>query len=235
MKLSKNTLLLTLGSLLLLSAQTAMALPSAFQATYAVAKGSLKLGNLNTTLKYSGNRYSYHKYTKATGLAAMLTGIKITENSDGHISGQSIIPTNYLYNRAKRSKSKIDKVQFANNRATGSYRGKAFNIATAGGIQDKVSMELSLARDLSLNKPRLSYAVVSKGEKKPYNFQKLGSEVLKTQAGTFNTIKIKVIRSGTKRETTFWMAKEMDYMPVKILHREKNDVITTILRSYKKL
>ena len=235
MKLTKKTLLWALGSLLLLSAQAATALPSAFQATYSVAKGSLKLGYLKTTLKYSGNRYSYHKYTKATGLAAMLTGIKITETSDGQVSGQNIIPSNYFYNRAKWKKSKIDKVQFVGNRATGSYVGKAFNIATAGGIQDQASMELSLARDLSLNKPRLSYTVITKGKKRPYSFQRLGSEVLKTQAGTFNTIKVKVIRSGTKRETIFWMAKELGYMPVKILHREKNNVITSMLKSYKKL
>jgi len=224
-----------LASLILLSSQTALALPKAFQANYTVSKGSMTLGNLHTSLKYSGNKYSYHKYTKATGFAALLTGIKITENTDGQFSGQNIRPTNYFYKQAKRSKDKVDKVQFSANKAIGSYKKKAFNLPVSQDTQDKASMELLLARDLSQNKPRLSYSVVSRGEKSQHNFQKLGHELLKTPAGTFNTIKVKVVRSGAKRETVFWMAKEMDYMPVKIRHREKDDVITSIIKNYKKL
>jgi hypothetical protein len=220
---------------LLLSVQTAVAIPTTFEANYSVAKGSMTLGNLHTSLKVSGGRYSYHKYTKATGLAALLTGIKITENTDGTISGNNIRPSSYLFNKKQRSKSKIDKVQFSGNSASGSYKGKPYKLSIAGNIQDRASLELVLARDIALNKSQLSYPVLERGEKKQYTFQKLGNENIKTPAGTFNTVKVKVIRSGTKRETIFWMAKELDYMPVKVRHREKNNVITTIIKSYKKL
>lgn len=227
--------IILLSFTLLLPQLTTAALPKAFQANYSVSKGSMPLGNLHTTLRYSKNKYSYHKYTKATGLAALLTGIKITENTDGQFSGQTIIPKNYFYNRAKRSKKKIDKATFTNTNAIGSYKEKVYNLKIAKGTQDRASLELVLARDLSLNKKHLSYPVISRGERSQYNFQRLGSEVLKTPAGTFNTIKVKVLRKGKKRETIFWMAKELDYMPVKINHREKNDVITSIIKNYKRL
>ncbi len=220
---------------LLLAQAPAMAIPSAFQADYTVAKGSMKLGNLHTSLKINGNRYSYHKYTKSSGLAALLTGIKITENTNGQISGQNLRPTNYLFNQSRRSKSKIDKIQFSGNSAKGNYKGTAYNEAISGVTQDRASLELVLARDVALNKAKLSYSVVERGRKKQYNFQKLGNEKIKTPAGTFNTVKVKVQRAGGKRETIFWLAKETDYMPVKIRHREKKDIITTIMRSYKKL
>jgi len=238
MKLSSvrnKTLSALVAGALLCTSQVALALPGAFQANYSVAKGSMTLGNLHTSLKYSGDNYSYHKYTKSTGLAAILTGIKITENTDGKVSGQVITPTNYLFNQAKRGGGKVDKVSFSRNVATGSYKGTPFNIKVATGVQDKASIEILLARDLSQNKPRLSYNVVSKGEQSQFNFQKLGNEVLKTPAGTFNTIKVKVVRSSSKRETVFWMAKEMGYMPVKIRHRENKDVLTTVIKNYKKL
>ncbi len=219
---------------LLLAQAPAMAMPSAFQADYTVAKGSMKLGNLHTSLKINGNRYSYHKYTKSSGLAALLTGIKITENTDGQISGQNLRPTNYLFNQSRRSKSKIDKIQFAGNSAKGNYKGTAYNEAISGVTQDRASLELVLARDVALNKAKLSYSVVERGRKKQYNFQKLGNEKIKTPAGTFNTVKVKVQRTGGKRETIFWLAKETDFMPVKIRHREKKDIITTIIKSYRK-
>ena len=219
---------------LLLSTQTAVAIPTTFEANYSVAKGSMTLGNLHTSLKVNGGRYSYHKYTKATGLAALLTGIKITENTDGIISGNNIRPSSYLFNKKQRSKSKIDKIQFSGNSATENYRGKPYKFNVDGNTQDRASLELVLARDVALNKARLSYPVIESGEKKIYNFQKLGNEKIQTPAGAFNTVKVKVLRSGNKRETIFWLAKEVDYLPVKIRHREKNDVIITVLKNYKK-
>ena len=224
----------TLSSLLFFT-QAVFAMPTPFVANYSVAKGSMTLGNLHTSLKLNGNRYSYHKFTKATGVAALLTGIKITENTDGKVSGRNIQPTSYLFNQSRRSKSKIDRIQFTGNSANGNYKNKPYKMATNANTQDRASLELVLARDLSLNKPHLSYSVVERGNKKQYTFQKLGNEKIKTPAGTFNAVKVKVIRADKKRETIFWLAKETDYMPVKIHHREKNDVITTVLKNYKKL
>lgn len=226
---------LLLGVLLLVFGQSLMAMPRAFQANYTVSKGSMKLGYLNSTLKYAGNRYSYHKYTKATGLAALITGIKIIENSDGQFSGDTIKPLTYLFNQSKRGGGKVDKIQFLGNRATGSYKNKPFNLAITPDTQDKASLELSLARDVAKNKGKLSYPVVGRGEKTQYAFQKIGNETLKTNAGTFNALKVKVVRSTNKRETLFWLAKELDYMPVKVRHREKDDVITTVIDNYKLL
>jgi len=230
----KKVLASTFLSLMVFT-QAAVAMPAAFQADYSVAKGSMNLGNLHTSLKYAGNRYTYHKYTKSSGLAALLTGIKITENTNGQISGQNIRPNNYLYNQSRHRKSKVDKIHFSGNTAKGNYKGQPYTQKINAATLDKASLELALARDLALNKPRLSYSVVESGKTKQYNFQKMGNERIQTPAGTFNTIKVKVQRKGNKRETIFWLAKETDYMPVKIRHREKKDVITTVMRSYKKL
>jgi len=237
MRVNKTLLKPTLLGLLLtilLSTQAIFAIPTTFVADYSVAKGSMTLGNLHTSLKVSGNRYSYQKYTKATGLAALITGIKITENTNGQVSGHSIRPNNYLLNKSQRKKSKIDKIQFSGSNANGNYQGKSYKMSISDNTQDRASLELVLARDVALNKPQLSYPVVERGVKKQYTFQKLGNEKTQTPAGTFNTVKVKVIRSGNKRETIFWLAKETDYMPVKIRHREKGDVITTVLKNYKK-
>ena len=231
----KNVSVTSILSLLLFSAQASFALPAAFQANYSVAKGSMNLGNLHASLKYSGNNYQYHKFTQATGLAALLTGIKITENTDGQFSGQNISPKNYLFNQTQRSKARIDKVQFTANRAVGSYKNTPYNVAITPETQDRASLELVLARDIAQNKPQLVYTVVDRGEIKQYNFQKLGHEQIQTPAGNFSATKVRVIRSDDKRDTVFWMAKEIDYLPVKIQHREKGDVITTVIKNYKKL
>jgi len=232
--LHKSILVFIIASLLFFT-QASFALPPAFQADYSVSKGRLHLGNLHASLTYSGNQYSYQKNTRATGLAALLTGIKITENTNGKIIGQSIKPDTYLFNQSRRNKSRIDKVTFSGNKAVGSYKGRPYQLSITPDTHDRASLELVLARDLSQNKKNLHYPVVTRGEKTQYNFQILGQEKINTPAGIFNTTKVKVKRSGNKRDTTFWMAKELGYIPVKIRHREKGDTITSVLKQYKKL
>ena len=73
---------------------------------------------------------------------------------------------------------------------------------------------------------------MERGELKKYVFSRQGQEKLTTPAGDFTTVKVKVVRAGNKRSTMFWLAKELDYMPAKIVHREKKDVITTIIKSH---
>lgn len=228
----KNAISAILVSLILFTTQAVQALPKAFQANYSVAKGNITLGQLNASLTYSGNRYEYLKSTKATGIAAALTGIKVTEKTDGQFAGENIVPQNYLYDQSRRNKSRIDKIHFSGNHASGSYKNKKYNLPVQPGIQDRASLELVLASDIRRNKLRLNYTVVERGKIKQYNFQKLGVEQIKTSAGTFNTQKIKVVRKGKKRETIFWLAKEIDYLPAKIRHTEKSDVITTVIKSY---
>jgi len=230
-----TTLKIFVAYFLIIATSSTMALPAAFQANYSVAKGRLKLGNLHASLKYSGNQYHYHKHTKSTGLAAMLTGIKITENTDGLIAGENITPQNYLFNQSRRKKSRIDKTRFTAKNAVGSYKNKPYNLPIKPGTQDRASMELVLARDMARNKANLHYTVAERGKLKQYKFQKLGFQKIKTPAGEFNAMKVKVVRETKKRETTFWLAKEIDFLPVKIRHVEKSDVITTVIKNYKKL
>lgn len=225
-----------LTAFLMLFAQQAMALPKAFQANYTVSKGSLSLGNLHASLKYTANNYHYHKYTKSTGLAAMLTGIKITENADGIFSGENMTPQNYLFNQSRKKKSRIDKAIFTNGQVAGSYKNKPYSLSVSPGTQDRASLELVLARDLAKNKKDLNYTVVERGKLKNYKFQKLGYQKIKTSAGEFNAMKVKVVRDqSSKRETIFWLAKEVDFLPVKIRHTEKGNVITTIIKNYKRI
>ncbi len=232
-----NTVRMLFISLLLVLAQAAMsqatALPRAFDADYTVAKGRMTLGNLHASLRYNGNQYQYRKYTKATGFAAMLTGMKITENSEGHFNKSSVKPRSYLFNQSRRNKSRVEKTRFTGNKAIGSYKGKPYTISISPNVLDRGSVELALAHDLAANKSRLVYPVVEKGKMKTLTFAKQGEEKIKTPAGTFNTIKIQVVRNNNKRNTTFWLAKELDYMPVKIRHNEKGNVVTTVIKNFK--
>jgi hypothetical protein len=224
---------LSIGAALLFIGQAAYAMPKALDASYIVYKGSLNLGDMNLSLKYSGNQFHYYKNTQAKGFAALITKAKIIEKVDGSFNGNHIKPLKYYFLQSTRNNSRVENTRFIGNSAQGAYKDKKFNLKFPAGTVDRASLELALANDIGSNKPRLAYNVMERGELKKYIFARQGQEKLTTPDGDFMTMKVKVVREGNKRSTIFWLAKKLDYMPVKIVHREKNDVITTIIKSHR--
>ena len=229
--------LLTVGvSLsLLVATSAALALPSAMSSVFDVSRNGLTLGYLSSSLTVDGNKYEYKKSTRATGLAKLLTGAKITEKSNGLFSGDRVIPTAYLYDEVVRKKERVDKASFAKGRASGSYKGKSYNLKVPANVLDRGILEMVVANDLNRKRASLNYTVMERGELKDYSFIRKGNEKLTTAAGTFDTIKISVKRTDGSRETTYWMAKQLDFLPVKMLHKEKGEEIISVLREYKSL
>ncbi len=231
--LRNKAFVLSTALFLLVCNSVAMALPGSMTAVFEVYRGNMSVGNLKSSLKYQGTQYQYHKSTQATGLAKLLTGASVVENSDGTFIGDKLTPTAYLYDEKTRSKSRIERTRFAGNRATGVYKDKSYTVNTPPNVLDRASLELAVARDLQNGVAQLSYQVFERGEVKNYSFTRLGSERLKTNAGTFNTIKVKVKRTDTSRETIYWMAVEMGYLPAKMTHREDDELITSLITQYK--
>lgn len=225
---------LSLGTGLLLLGHTAYAMPRAVNASYSVYKGSMNLGDMSLSLLYSGNQFHYYKDTQAKGFAALITKAKIIENVDGVFKGNSLRPIKYYFNQSTRQKSKIENTHFLGTHARGRYKGQPFDVRLPAGTLDRASLELALANDIKQKRPQLTYDVMERGELKKYIFVRQGEEMLDTPSGRMTTTKVSVVRSGNERSTTFWLAKELGYLPAKIVHKEKHDVISTLIKAYKK-
>ncbi len=217
-----------------MSSVAGFALPAAFNASYSVSKSGLTLGEMRVSLSYTNNHYAYHKSTRATGLAAWLSGDKMIENADGKVHGNSIFPESYLFHHTSKRKDRKDQLQFVNPRlAKGSYKGRAYSIQVPGGTLDRAALELALARDLAAQKKSLTYSIVERGKLKTYHLTRQGVEKINIGGKNYHAEKIMVARKGAARKTILWLAKELDYMPVKINHIEKGDAIVSNLKWFK--
>ena len=211
-----------------------MALPSAFTAAYSVSKSGLTLGEMKTSLRYNGNAYQYNKTSKSSGLVSWLSGDKIVENAEGIFNNNYLQSRSYLYHHTSKRKDKKDQLKFISPETVkGEYKGEAYHLKVAKGSIDRATLELALARDLAQGKKDLSYTVVERGEQKVYHLRRQGVEMLKINGKKYVTEKLTVVRDNSNRKTTFWLAKALDYMPVKIDHIEKGDAIVTQLKWFK--
>ncbi len=212
----------------------ALALPAAFNASYSVSKSGLTLGEMKTSLVYKGDTYKYYKTSTSTGLVSWLSGDKITENAEGKFKGNYLRSTHYLYHHTSKRKNRKDQLKFLTPREVkGSYKGEAYSLKVPHHSLDRATLELALARDLAAKKKSLKYTVVERGHHKEYHLHRQGTEKLTIGGKEYITEKLIVVRKGSERKTVFWLAKELDYMPIKIDHFEKGDAIVTKLKWFK--
>ena len=69
-------------------------------------------------------------------------------------------------------------------------------------------------------KPEFQYTIADGGKLKTYTLKTLGQETIKTQLGEMTTLMVRRHRSDSERVTTFWCAAELQYLPVKVEHKE---------------
>jgi hypothetical protein len=218
---------------LLLATSLAQAAPTAFQASYTVNVDGLTLGSMNASLRYDGNTYTYQKLTKANGLAAILSGDVLNENSKGVRQGEQLLPNSYSLQHKSKRKNRLDEVKFTSNtHVQENNDGNAIQLDVPTGTIDPALMELRMMDDLAANKP-LTYHTANRGKLHTYTFRKLGKETLETPAGRFECEKIQHTDANGERKTTVWLAPQLGYGIVQAQHNDDGQVIETRLTSYK--
>ena len=63
--------------------------------------------------------------------------------------------------------------------------------------------------------------MVKDNEVDEYKFHVIGKERMNIDSGSYDTVKIEVVRDNKKRQTFFWMAPDLAYLPVRLTHFEK--------------
>lgn len=222
--------------LMCLVSYSAEALPPAFNASYDISMYGVTIGHMTASLTYPGNHYIYSKSSKASGLANFLSGDQITDNIEGVFQGQKMIPHIYYFSHESKHKYIKDDMLFqigsddnTLSLVTGQYENKHFELTIPAETIDRNTMELALANDISSGKKSLSYLVVNSGKLKRYTFDYSAYEKVTVPAGNYTCLKFTIQREETTRKTTLWLAKETNYIPVKIQHYEKGKTFVSNL------
>ncbi len=134
-----------------------------------------------------------------------------------------ILPSHYTYERSGLGRDREAEVEFdwEAQEVTNNVERKPWTMELPTGVLDKLNYQMQLRADL-LNKRELGeYQIADGGRIKLYRFEVLGEERLKTPIGYFDTIQIKRVRTTKEeRQTIFWLAKDWDYLMVRIEQKE---------------
>jgi hypothetical protein len=135
-----------------------------------------------------------------------------------------IVPIQYRYERSGlgRDREAVLDFDWATNTVINNVERKPWKMEVPLLALDKLSYQLQIRADLIHNRPLLEYKIADGGRIKEYSFELLGEEEVQTDAGRFMAVKVKRIRENEDRQTIFWMAKDWDYMIVRLQQQEED-------------
>lgn len=227
--LKKAALATTASTLFFVGFSTQTFAMSPFQASYQFSYNGKNVGSATRTLSKSGNYWNYVFAAKAAGLASA------TETSRFSFNGKQIQSSSF---------SRTSKVLVHNNSMNINFNPTAKTIKTAkdkeartfawqSGVLDELNAELQVREDIKNGSLKSTYYLADAKEVEPRKFVKQGSESIKTNYGTFDTIKVVMKHDKPGRETIFWLAPKLDYLPVKVSHVDKKTSYALLLTAYK--
>lgn len=219
MKLRLTCTLIALLLPMSLLAQTPLVSPPKnFEAVYKARYHGISVTATRSlqTLEDGSQRFIFHA---DSWLASLKETSLFRWNDDNQIQ-----PIRYQYERKGlgRNREAVLDFDLENQRVTNNVESRPWRMDIPQGVLDKLNYQLQIRADLLNGRPLLHYQIADGGRLKDYAFEVLGEEVVKTSAGRFNAVKIRRLREADDddRSTTFWMARDWDYMIVRLQQKE---------------
>jgi hypothetical protein len=180
---------------------------------------SLKVEGKQTLSKQSDNLWRF--VFSADSMIASLN-----ESSTFQVKDHQIIPQKYEYQSTVLGKKRTATLTFdwEKNLVRNDVKDKPWNLAINPKTLDKLSIQLQVRQDLKLGKNEFDYQIADGGYIKNWRFERDQMETIKTKLGRLSAIKI--IRTDNLdkgKKTSFWFVPKLDYLLVKLEHKEDGE------------
>lgn len=197
---------------------------TAHTAKYTVYYGSIELGEANYRLPASDSGYYVYEFNSDVSLL-MLSDERHLK-SEFTLENGKLVPFRYIHERTGTGSDYTEQTAFAKAQAFihTIYKQEALKLPYQEKVFDPLMVQLQFRMDLAANTRPLDYKMVKEKEVDDYEFRVLGKETLTLNSGTYETVKVEVVREAKKakkRQTYFWMAPDLAYLPVRLSHFSK--------------
>ncbi len=219
-----------LSTALLLTGFSSNALAmSPFQATYQFSYNGKNMGSATRTLSKNGNNWNYVFAAKAAAIASATESSNFTL-SNGQIQSNSFSRTSKIlvHNDTMSIKFNPNTKTINTNKSD-----KARSFAWKTGALDELNAELQVREDLKGAGLKSSYLIADAKGLDTRHFVKQGNESVKTAYGTFDTVKVVLTHDNNAKQSIFWLAPKLDYLPVKMSHQDGKTSYSLSLTGYK--
>lgn len=215
----------------LLPAAVLAAEPQPFDLHYAASYGNFVAAAERTLQADAAGGWYMHSLVSVQLLGRVVSSID--ENS--HFIWQDDLPLARDYQfEQKGIGSRSRSLGFATDGTSATYNinDDSGSIALAGRTFDVLNSGLVLRARVAAGEIDVNFNVADRSEVKSYHYHVVGNETVILPAGSFATVHVERVRDvDSDRTTDLWLAREHDFVLVKLLQSEPDgDTITLELK-----
>lgn len=203
-------------------------------ATYSVEFRGINAGTIAFTLRSTApDQFVYESRSNARGVARLVIRNEVHEASTFALVDGGLRPVSYLLDDGSSDTSKDTRLEFdwPAGRARGQHENQPLELALAAGLQDRMSVQVFVMRQLAAGQEPGQLAFIDRNEIKSYRYTKEGTERLKTAAGEVDTVIYSSTREGSSRVSKIWYAPSLGYTPVRAEQVRRGNVETILTLS----
>ena len=208
--------------------------PAPFVATYQVAWHGIAAGDSTVTLAapaQTPGTFIYSSNIKAHGIFRLVFPDALIQSSTFTLADGHIVPLRYQ--EMGQARDHRDDVDLTFDPTTGRVHGTSETHAVDApldtGIQDPMSVQIELMRQLQAGLAPKQFKLFDKDQAKEYFYTRELSEILKTPLGELETVVYRSDRPGSDRVTRLWLAPTLNYLPLQAA-RSRNGSVDLSMR-----
>lgn len=170
-------------------------------------------GTASRILKQNNTQWLYQMNANAGKLASATMTSTFNENN-GIIFPQNSSTT---YKILGIGRTEILTFDHAKKQYVSNYKGKTKTIKMPNIAFDDLGLEMQIREELKAGKFRGSYLMADRDKVEVVPFTKSDMTKISVPAGTFDVVRIDRVHDDKSRQTSFWLASNLDYLPIKVV------------------
>lgn len=225
-------------SLVSVSDATAQSLKSGdlapFEVVYEVGNNLINAGDARLILSKEADLWTYSLDIQPRGVFKLAGKGRISEQSTFMLaeSGENVLlhPQSYSYRQDDERRRQVDAgFDWDNNAVTYEYRGNTVTETFEEPLLDRLTATLFIMNALRHDFKQVELPIFDSAKIKQVEFINEGHEILRTRLGTIDTIRVINHNAvGGSRQTITWFAPSLDYLPVKIEHKKRDELVVRL-------
>jgi len=88
------------------------------------------------------------------------------------------------------------------------------------GVVDRILYQILVPRDVKAGNDLTTYEFINRGDLRSYQFENMGTETMNFDDTQINTIKLERVYDDGEKQTSVWVAPELNYEIIKISHKD---------------
>jgi len=207
-------------------------LPQPFTATYAVTFRGISGGTLQMKWHREGtsDRYVFETTARPSFLASLVIDDSAFERATLENTAEGLRPVSWAADDGRSGEKGNGELEFnwVDNVVSGTYDGKPVKLTLEPGVEDRLSIQISVMTALMQGQEPGSIAIVNGDKISEYTYKRGNTETIDSKLGKLDAVIYESTRSGSSRISRVWHVPSLEYLPARAEQIRKGKVETVM-------